>query len=173
MEAFFASTDIWAIILKALLTALTTALIGLVCTFIGKLLIKIEDSKLRKHAKIAVEAAEIKYPNEGKKMGPEKMAYVMDYLAITFPKIKSNQYLYNIAEAAVFELNNEKIKKEAEQSFKDKYGELPEDIITLDVDESINDDSVEENIDNNANINFNNNNNVTEITKTNKITNIF
>ena len=90
MEAFFASTDIWAIILKALLTALTTALIGLVCTFIGKLLIKIEDSKLRKHAKIAVEAAEIKYPNEGKKMGPEKMTYVMDYLAITFPKIKSN-----------------------------------------------------------------------------------
>ena len=81
--------------------------------------------------------------------------------------------MYNIAEAAVFELNNEKIKKEAEQSFKDKYGELPEDIITIDVDESINDDSVEENIDNNVNINSNNNNNVTEITKTNKITNIF
>lgn len=175
MEAFFASTNVWAIILKALLTTLTTALIGLVCTLIGKLLVKIKDSKLRKHAKIAVEAAEIKYPNEGKKMGPEKMAYVMDYLAITFPKIKSNQYLYNIAEAAVFELNNEKIKQEAEQSFKDKYGELPENIINNNVDnidsnlnENTNDSTPSEmaNIENSIKTN-------TNTTKINKITNIF
>jgi hypothetical protein len=59
-------------------------------------------------------------------MGPQKMAYVMDYLAITFPKIKSNQYLYNIAEAAVFELNKEKEEEAAKKAFEEKYGELPE-----------------------------------------------
>jgi hypothetical protein len=58
-------------------------------------------------------------------MGPQKMAYVMDYLAITFPKIKSNQYLYNIAEAAVFELNKEKEEAAAQKEFEEKYGELP------------------------------------------------
>lgn len=127
MIEFLASTDFWAILIKALITALLTGAVSLVCTLLGKLIVKCKNSKLKHHAKIAVEAAESKFPNEGKKMGPEKMAYVMDYLAITFPKIKSNQYLYNIAEAAVYELNNEKIKKEAEQAFKDKYGELPSD----------------------------------------------
>lgn len=122
---FFQSGDFWAVLVKILITALLTGLVGLLCTVIGKLIAKCKNSKLMKHARIAVRAAEQKFPNEGKKMGPEKIAYVMDYLAITFPKIKSNQYLYNIAEAAVYELNNENIKKEAEQVFKDKYGELP------------------------------------------------
>lgn len=125
--AFFESGDIWAIIIKVLLTALITAAIGFICTLIGKLIAKCKNSKLMKHARIAVRAAEMKFPNEGKKMGPEKMAYVMDYLAITFPKIKSNQYLYNIAEAAVYELNNQNIKEVAKQEFEEKYGELPQD----------------------------------------------
>lgn len=172
IETIFSNNDVWGIILKALLTTLTTALIGLVCTCIGKLLIKIKNSKLRRHAKIAVEAAEMKFPNEGKKMGPEKMSYVMDYLAITFPKIKSNQYLYNIAEAAVFELNNERIKKESEQIFKDKYGELPEDIIINNSDEESVNNNTEENIDNNNN-NVTNNVTKEETIKTTKITNIF
>ena len=122
------STDFWSILIKCLLTALLSAVIGLICTFIGKLIAKSKNSKLKKHARIAVRAAEMKFPNEGKKMGPEKMAYVMDYLAIMFPKIKSNQYLYNIAEAAVYELNNQATKEEAEKEFKDKYGELPDTI---------------------------------------------
>ena len=123
---FLVSTNFWSVLLKVLLTALLSTAIGAMCTLIGKLLVKFNDSKLIKHAKIAVRAAEQKFPNEGKKMGPEKMDYVMDYLAITFPKIKSNQYLYNIAEAAVYELNGEKAKKEARQIFKDKYGKLPD-----------------------------------------------
>ena len=90
MIEFLASTNFWAILLKALITALVTGLVGLVCTSLGKLIVKCKNSKLRHHAKIAVEAAESKFPNEGKKMGPEKMEYVMEYLAITFPKIKSN-----------------------------------------------------------------------------------
>ena len=125
MMEFLASTDFWGILFKVLITALLSTAIGAMCTLIGKLIARFKNSRLTRHAKIAVRAAEQKFPNEGKKMGPEKMEYVMDYLAITFPKIKSNQYLYNIAEAAVFELNREKEKKEAEQAFKDKYGELP------------------------------------------------
>ena len=122
----FESGDIWAILLKVLITALMSGLVGLVCTLIGKIIAKSKTSKLKEHAKIAVEAAEQKFPNEGTKMGPQKMAYVMDYLAITFPKIKSNQYLYNIAEAAVFELNKEKEEEAAKKDFEEKYGELPE-----------------------------------------------
>lgn len=129
MEEFLTSTDFWAILIKSLVTGLLTAAVGLICTLIGKALASWKHSKIRTHAKIAVKAAEQKFPNEGKKMGPEKMAYVMDYLAITFPKIKSNKYLYNIAEAAVYELNNKEVKQEAEQEFKDKYGELPDELI--------------------------------------------
>lgn len=121
----FESGDIWAILLKVLITTLISGLVGLVCTLLGKLVAKSKTSKLKYHAKIAVEAAEQKFPNEGTKMGPQKMAYVMDYLAITFPKIKSNQYLYNIAEAAVFELNKEKEEAAAQKEFEEKYGELP------------------------------------------------
>ena len=130
MLEFLASTDFWAILIKVLITALLSGAVGLMCTLIGKILIKCKNSKLVRHARIAVRAAEMKYPNEGKKMGPEKMTYVMDYLSVTFPKIKSNQYLYNIAEAAVLELNNEDIQKKAEQDFKDKYGELPSELAT-------------------------------------------
>ena len=130
MLEFLASTDFWAIVIKCLITALLSAGIGALCTLIGKLIIKCKNSKLVRHARIAVRAAEMKLPNEGKKMGPEKMAYVMDYLSVTFPKIKSNQYLYNIAEAAVYELNNQDVAEEAKQQFKDKYGELPGELST-------------------------------------------
>jgi hypothetical protein len=54
----FESGDIWAIILKVLITALVSGLVGLVCTLIGKLVAKSKTSKLKEHAKIAVEAAE-------------------------------------------------------------------------------------------------------------------
>jgi hypothetical protein len=119
----FESGDFWSILIKVLLTAALSGLVGLFCTLIGKIIAKSKTSKLKEHAKIAVEAAEQKFPNEGTKMGPQKMAYVMDYLAITFPKIKSNQYLYNIAEAAVYELNKEKEEEAAKKEFEEKYNE--------------------------------------------------
>ena len=137
MVEFLTSTDFWAIVVKCLITALLSAGIGALCTLIGKVIIKCKNSKLVRHARIAVRAAEMKFPNEGKKMGPEKMAYVMDYLSVTFPKIKSNQYLYNIAEAAVYELNNQDVTEEAKQQFKDKYGELPDDLAAGNEDISI------------------------------------
>jgi hypothetical protein len=128
MEAikdFFANGDIWAIIFKVLITALCSAAIGLIGTLIGKLIANCKDSKIRRYAADCVAAAEQKYPNEGKKMGPEKMAYVMDQLAIKFPKIKENTYFYNIAEAAVLELNRKMSRDEAVKEFKEKYGEDP------------------------------------------------
>ena len=126
LQYIFESGDFWAILVKVLITAVLTGLCGLCGTLIGKILSKLKFSKIKKHADIAVAAAEQKFPNEGTKMGPEKMAYVMDYLAITFPKIKSNQYLYNIAEAAVLELNKDKQGEAAKKEFKEKYGDLPE-----------------------------------------------
>lgn len=139
LKYIFESGDIWAIILKVLITALVTGLASLTYTLIGKAVAKSKTSKLRYHAKIAVESAEQKFPNEGTKMGPQKMAYVMDYLAITFPKIKNNQYLYNIAEAAVLELNREKEEEAARKEFEEKYGEDP-----LKIQDQINDNDINE-----------------------------
>ena len=121
----FTSGDIWSIIIKVLMTAALSALLGLAGTAIGKMISKNKESRIHKYAKVCVEAAEIKFPNEGKKMGPEKMAYVMDQLAIKFPRIKESAYLYNIAESAVFELNREMQKEQAIKEFEEKYGEKP------------------------------------------------
>lgn len=128
LELFFQSGEFWPVLIKVLLTAALTGLVGLCTTLMGKMIAKSKTSKIREQAKIAVEAAEQKYPNEGTKMGPQKMAYVMDYLSITFPKIKSNQYLYNIAEAAVYELNKQKQEEESKKEFEEKYGKLPSEV---------------------------------------------
>ena len=125
MTEFFTSGDIWSIIMKVLITALFSALLGLIGTLIGKIIANSKDSKIRKYAKTCVEAAEQKFPNQGKKMGPEKMQYVMDQLAIKFPKIKENTYLYNIAEAAVLQLNKDLQREKAIKEFEEKYGEKP------------------------------------------------
>lgn len=128
LELFFQSGEFWPVLIKVLLTAILTGLIGLCTTLTGKMIAKNKNSKIMKQAEIAVRAAEQKFPNEGKKMGPEKMAYVMDYLAITFPKIKNNQYLYNIAEAAVYELNRQRQGEDDRKIFEEKYGELPSEV---------------------------------------------
>ena len=128
LELFFQSGEFWPVLIKVLLTAVLTGLVGLCTTLIGKIVAKNKSSKIMKQAEIAVRAAEQKFPNEGKKMGPEKMAYVMDYLAITFPKIKNNQYLYNIAEAAVYELNRQRQEEDDRKAFEEKYGELPSEV---------------------------------------------
>lgn len=125
IQELFTSGDIWSIIVKVLITAILSAGVGIACTLLGKMLAKMKNSKIRKYAEICVRAAEQKFPNEGKKMGPEKMAYVMDQLAIKFPKIKENTYLYNIAEAAVYELNRERQQEDAVKEFEEKYGEKP------------------------------------------------
>ena len=135
INEFFTNGEFWPILIKALITTLLTAGVGFICTQIGKAIAKNKESKICKYAEKCVKAAEMKYPNEGTKMGPQKMAYVMDQLAIKFPKIKENTYLYNIAEAAVFELNKENEKSAAIKEFEDKYGEKP--LAILDEEETI------------------------------------
>ena len=70
---FFASGEFWAILIKVLLTALLTAGVGVLGTLIGKIIAKSKNSKIYKYADTCVKAAEQKFPNEGKKMGPEKL----------------------------------------------------------------------------------------------------
>lgn len=125
ISEFFTSGEFWAVLLKVLVTALLTTGIGFIGTLIGKAVVKNKESKIYKYAATCVRAAEMKYPNEGTKMGPQKMAYVMDQLAIKFPKIKESTYFYNIAEAAVLELNKEFEKERAIAEFEEKYGEKP------------------------------------------------
>ena len=124
-QEFFTNGEFWAILIKVLITTLLSAGIGLIGTLIGRAVAKHKDSKIYKYAKTCVDAAEMKYPNEGKKMGPEKMAYVMDQMAIKFPKIKESTYFYNIAEAAVLELNRKMKEEAAVKEFEEKYGEKP------------------------------------------------
>ena len=141
---FFTSGDFWATVIKVLVTALLTTGLGCLGTLLGRVIAKNKESKIYKYAKVCVAAAEQKYPNEGKKMGPEKMAYVMDQLAIKFPKIKENTYFYNIAEAAVLELNKDVQREAAIKEFEEKYGEKP--IAALEEETSIDDDVEKETI---------------------------
>ena len=96
IKEFFASGDVWTIVIKVLLTAIFTGLLGLIGTLLGRIIARHKNSKIYKYADACVKAAEIKFPNEGTKMGPEKMQYVMDQMMIKFPKIRDNQYLYNM-----------------------------------------------------------------------------
>lgn len=104
---------------KVAITVSATIITTLAGIVLGKLLSKMNSSRIYKYAKTLVEAAEQKYPNEGIKMGPQKEAYVMSQLSVKFPKIRDNRYLYNIVLQCVYELN-QTIHKEAEQSIQEK-----------------------------------------------------
>lgn len=123
LTEIFTSGEIWSIIIKALLTAAAGGIIALCGTLLGKIISKNKESRIYKYARTLVDAAEQKYPNEGTKMGPQKMSYVMDQIVIRFPGVKDNRYLYNIVEQAVYKLNEEKQRQKAIEEFEKKYGE--------------------------------------------------
>ena len=96
-EAFtevFTIGEIWSIVIKVLLTAAAGGIITLCGTLLSKVISKNKESKIYRYAKTLVEAAEQKFPNEGTKMGPQKMDYVMSQIVIRFPSVKDNRYLY-------------------------------------------------------------------------------
>lgn len=126
---FFTSGDVWAVIIKVLLTAALGALATWLGTLIANLIAKNKNSKIYKYAETLVDAAEQKFPNEGAKMGPQKLDYVMSQLVIKFPKIKDSQYFYNIVEQAVFKLNEKRNANKAALEFYKKFGEWPKDFI--------------------------------------------
>lgn len=126
LEAFteiFTSGEIWSIVIKVLVTAAAGGIITLCGTLLSKVISRNKESKIYRYAKTLVEAAEQKFPNEGTKMGPQKMDYVMSQIVIRFPGVKDNRYLYNIVEQAVYKLNEEKQKQKLIEEFEAKYGE--------------------------------------------------
>ena len=116
------SGEIWTIIIKVLLGIVLSGLATLLGTIIVKVITGNKESKIYKYAKTLVEAAEQKYPNEGTKMGPQKMDYVMGQLCIKFPNIKDNRYFYNIVESAVYKFNEERQKQKEIEQFELKHG---------------------------------------------------
>ena len=122
IKEIFTSGQIWAIVIKVLLTTAASGLVAICGTALGKMISKNKESKIYKYAETLVEAAEQKFPNEGTKMGPQKMEYVMSQIVIRFPSVRDNQYLYNIAEQAVYKLNEEKQKEKTIKEFEEKYG---------------------------------------------------
>ena len=123
ISEMYSSGQLWEIIIKVLLTAAASGVVALCGTLISNIIAKNKESKIYKYASTLVEAAEQKFPNEGTKMGPQKMDYVMSQIVIRFPSVKDNRYLYNIVEAAVYKLNDEKQKEKAIKEFEEKYGE--------------------------------------------------
>ena len=116
---------LWSVLLKILILSAVSLLTTLGGVLLSKLIIKHNNSRIYKYAKTLVEAAEQKFPNEGTKMGPQKQDYVMSQLAIKFPSIRDNQYLYNIVLQCVYELNQELQTQKLKVEFENKYGEHP------------------------------------------------
>lgn len=107
----------WDMILDYLLKGLGSALATLLITFasilFAKLSGKIKDTKITNYIKEVVKAAEQIYPNQGKKMGKEKYAYVVKQVIAKFPSLEDNDYLKSLIEGAVFALTKELEKASA------------------------------------------------------------
>lgn len=124
-EAFldvWSSGEIWSILIKVLIGLAFSGIAGLCGTLIVRIITNCKESKIYKYATTLVEAAEQKYPNEGTKMGPQKMDYVMSQLVIRFPHIKDNRYLYNIVEQSVFKFNEKRQQQKQIEEFERKHG---------------------------------------------------
>ena len=116
------SGEVWSIVFKALISLILSGIATLLATSIVKIITKSKESRIYKYTDTLIEAAEQKFPNEGTKMGPQKMEYVMGQLAIRFPGIKDVRYLYNIAEQAVFKFNDKRQQQKQIQEFEAKFG---------------------------------------------------
>lgn len=100
------------IALKALGSVLATVLIALLSVLFTKLKNKIKEARIISFIKETVKAAEQLYPNNGKKMGKEKYAYVVNQVLYKFPNLVENDYLKNLIEGAVFTVS-EMVKQAA------------------------------------------------------------
>ena len=93
--------------LKILGSALATLLITYASILFAKLKTKIKENRINTYISKVVRAAEQLYPNQGKKMGPEKYEYVVKQLLAKFPTLTDNEYLKSLIEGAVFSLTEE------------------------------------------------------------------
>lgn len=92
-------------LLKALGSLAATVVTTLASILFVKLKTKIKESRITAFIKETVQAAEQLYPNEGKKMGPEKYEYVVTTVLAKFPTLTDNEYLKNLIEGAVYALS--------------------------------------------------------------------
>ena len=93
--------------LKILGSALATLLITYASILFAKLKTKIKENRINTYISKVVRAAEQLYPNQGKKMGPEKYEYVVKQVLAKFPTLTDNEYLKSLIEGAVFSLTEE------------------------------------------------------------------
>ena len=119
----FNSGEIWSILLKIVIGLILSGITTLIGTITVKVILKFKESMVYKYADTLVAAAEQKYPNEGTKMGPQKLDYVMSQLCIRFPKIRDSRYLYNVVEKSVFQFNEERQQQKLIKEFEHKHGE--------------------------------------------------
>ena len=107
----FGSVTISDYILKISISICATLITSFIGTLFGKIIVKMKESKQVNYICTLVRAAEKKYPNLGAKTGKEKFQYVMEQIALKYPKLVSNEYTKNMVEAAVYTITNE-TKKE-------------------------------------------------------------
>lgn len=109
----------WQLFLNYLVKILGSALATVIITYssilFAKLQGKIRDSKVNNYIAKVVRAAEQIFPNEGKKMGPEKYKYVVDQVLKKFKFLNDDEYLKSLIEGAVFAVSEE-IKQIKESS---------------------------------------------------------
>lgn len=101
----------WNLLLNYILKIVGSVGASLIVTYasilFAKLKNKIHESKVTAYVKQAVQAAEQLYPNEGKKMGKEKYAYVVQQTLAKFPNLTENEYLKSIIEGAVYTVSQQ------------------------------------------------------------------
>lgn len=111
----------WSVILDYLLKIIGSIGASVIITLAGvlfaKLKTKIKESRINSYIKEAVQAAEQLYPNQGKKMGKEKYAYVVQQVLAKFPNLTDNEYLKSLIEGAVYTLS-EQVKQIAKEQSK-------------------------------------------------------
>lgn len=95
------------IVIKVLGSAAATLIIALGTILFNKLKSKIQDSKISHYIQQVVQAAEQLYPNQGKKMGKEKYAYVVQQVLAKFPTLTDNEYLKSLIEGAVYTVSQQ------------------------------------------------------------------
>lgn len=95
------------IVLKAVGSIGASIIVTLASILFAKLRTKIKESRINSYIKEAVQAAEQLYPNQGKKMGKEKYAYVVQQVLAKFPTLTDNEYLKSLIEGAVYTVSQQ------------------------------------------------------------------
>lgn len=98
--------EIMSGVYKALGAALGTIIVTYGTILLNKLKIKLQNITYLNYIRECVKAAEQLYPNLGTKTGEQKYQYVVDQVALKYPKLLENPALKTLIESAVYEICN-------------------------------------------------------------------